>query len=310
VKRFLKALLLTVAVLVLVLAVAGFVVRDRIEIPAGFPGTYADVSGARIRYVQKGTGADLLLVHGSPGSLEDWGPLIDRLAERYRVTAYDRPCNGWSSSTAACSIAENARVAFGLIDALKLDRPAVIGHSYGGAVALRMAVEGDPRVRATVVVSSTAYPADFKPSMLGRLIRIPVLGRGVAWALAPVAGGMVEHGMRRAFQPNQDTIPPGFIELQKQVILQPKVLEAQVEEVALHDAEVGEMVPRYPQIRGPVLLVWGLADKPQTVASMERLASAVPGARTVRLENTGHMVQFARTAELLAAIDGAVTELK
>ena len=77
----------------------GALYRSDVSIPAGFKGQHVAVHGNPIRYYQQGSGPDILLIHGSPGSIEDWDTVIDDLAKDYRVTAYDRPGHGYSGST-------------------------------------------------------------------------------------------------------------------------------------------------------------------------------------------------------------------
>ncbi|HEY1406552.1 MAG TPA: alpha/beta hydrolase, partial [Spirochaetota bacterium] len=218
-KKFVKIVIGIVAVLFAALLIVGALSRDKIEIPAGFAGQYVDVNGVKIRYVQKGNGKDILLIHGTPGSIEDWNPVIDTLAQKFRVTAYDRPANGFSSAEGCdFSVAYNAKTAFALIDTLKLSKPLVVGHSYGAAVAMNMATENDPRVKGFVVESSSAYSYHARKTMLGRLIRLPLVGRGFSVIISSVAGGMIDKGMKMAFHPNEDAIPSGFIDMKKMMI--------------------------------------------------------------------------------------------
>src|SRR5262245_7436735 len=85
-----------VLLVVVGLAALGALQRPDTTLPPGARGRHVTVDGVPIRCVQAGQGRDLLLVHGSPGSIEDWDPVFDRLAQRYRVTAFDRPGHGYS----------------------------------------------------------------------------------------------------------------------------------------------------------------------------------------------------------------------
>lgn len=60
---------------------------------------YINIQGNKIRYSQSGEGRDLLLIHGTPGFLEDWNAIAAELAKDYRVTCYDRMGHGYSEQS-------------------------------------------------------------------------------------------------------------------------------------------------------------------------------------------------------------------
>ena len=126
-------------VLLLVAAVLGATYSPNTTIPAGMPGRHVVVNGVPLRVVQEGQGRDVLLIHGSPGSIEDWDSITGALAASFRVTRYDRPGQGYSGDDGQYSQEHNGEIALGLIRALGLSRVVVVGHSYGGSTALAMA---------------------------------------------------------------------------------------------------------------------------------------------------------------------------
>lgn len=96
-----------------------------------------------IDYLEAGRGAPVLLLHSSASGNRQWRKLIERLAPRYRVIAPNLIGNGattaWHGQSAQ-TIADAAQVVFGLVDGLALDQPLrLVGHSFGGAVALHAA---------------------------------------------------------------------------------------------------------------------------------------------------------------------------
>src|SRR5688572_32838964 len=121
--RALAALLLTLCLLLGSLAAIGFLQTPNTQIPAGFSGEHRTVDGIPVRVVQRGTGRDILLIHGSPGSVEDWTPLLDSsLPSSFRLTAYDRPGHGYIGDAGNYSLDFNAAFASALIRTLKLTR--------------------------------------------------------------------------------------------------------------------------------------------------------------------------------------------
>jgi pimeloyl-ACP methyl ester carboxylesterase len=281
-------------------------------LPRPAPGTppagdrQLEVDGTTIRYRQAGAGGDILLAHGSPGSVEDWEAVWERLAAHYRVTAYDRPGHGYSGSGGRRhSLADNARVAHGLIAALGLRNVVFVGHSYGGATALRLAVDNPPEIAAYVLVGARAY-GKINVDPIYRLVALPWLGIGFARASgALIAPGVIRSGIAQSIAPNGAMLPAGFVEQRVALWSQPKVaVAAALERVGL-ERGLAELAARYHAISKPVFIVVG-DQVAVPLAAAERLARDIPGARQTVLPETGHYVQYARPAELIQVIEAAV----
>ena len=311
-KRILKIVVGSLVALLVGLALLGLAKPDRAGIPAGVSGQMITIDGVNIRYVQKGAGRDLLLIHGTPSSLEEWQPVFDRWVGKYRVTAYDRPGHGFSGPPAGeTGIDYNAHTARRLMEELHLHDVLVVGHSYGGPIALKLAADDDSPATAFLIVASTVYPiAERDPySGLGKLLRLPLLGRGVAVVLEVLGGGMVQKGMEQAFHPDERLIPAGYIKRKREILLQPKVTLTLAQEMKTHPIQVGALAARYPSIKRPVSIVVGSEDQPRVVAGGRRLAREIPGAQLSVLEHAGHMLQFTRPDELTALLDATPTTL-
>jgi pimeloyl-ACP methyl ester carboxylesterase len=308
-KRILKAVVGSLVALLVGLALLGLAKPDHAGVPVGVGGQLVTIDGVNIRYVQKGAGRDLLLIHGTPSSLEEWQPVFDRWASKYRVTAYDRPGHGYSGPPAGeTGIDYNAHMARRLMEELHLHDVLVVGHSYGGPIALKLAADDDSPATAFMIVASTVYPIAAKDPYagLGKLLRLPLLGRGVAVVLEVLGGGMVQKGMEQAFHPDERLIPAGFIKRKQEILLQPKVTLTLAQEMKTHPIQVGALAARYPSIKRPVSIVVGSEDQPRVVEGGQRLAREIPGAHLTVLEHAGHMLQFTRPDELTALLDAAL----
>ena len=257
-KRVLKIVVGSLLVLLLGLVLLGLAKPDHAGIPAGVGGQMVSIDGVNIRYLQKGQGRDLLLIHGTPASLEEWQPVFDRWASKYRVTAYDRPGHGYSGPPLGeTGIDYNAHIARRLMEELHLHDVLVVGHSYGGAVALKLAADDNSPATAFLIVASTVYPVGDKYDHAGlaTLLRLPLLGRGVAVVLQALGGGMVQKGMEEAFHPDERMIPPGYIKRKQEILLQPKVTLTLAQEMKAQPSQLGALVARYPSIKRPVSIV-------------------------------------------------------
>jgi pimeloyl-ACP methyl ester carboxylesterase len=107
-----------------------------------------------LRYVERGVGPPLVLVHGSYGSLNHWSANLDGLAERFRVLALDLPGFGGSYAIPQGSgLDAFADALADFLDAQDLDRAALGGFSFGALACIRLATTAPQRVTATFVVS-------------------------------------------------------------------------------------------------------------------------------------------------------------
>lgn len=128
---------------------------------------FVDVGGVRTRYFVAGHGAPLVLVHGGQFGMDydatHWRPVFGRLAERYRVYAFDKLGQGETDlpqrdeDWTMAAVIEHAR---GFVDAMGLERFHLAGHSRGGLPAARIALDWPERVERLVVFNSNTLAPD------------------------------------------------------------------------------------------------------------------------------------------------------
>jgi pimeloyl-ACP methyl ester carboxylesterase len=125
------------------------------------------LNGVGLNVRQVGNGPDIVLIHGLAANLAFWRPESVRLlAARYRLTIYDQRGHGYSDlPPAGYTIADMAADLGGLLDALGIDRAHLVGHSHGGAVALRHALDHPDRV-ASLTLADARIPS-LQPFMHG-----------------------------------------------------------------------------------------------------------------------------------------------
>jgi pimeloyl-ACP methyl ester carboxylesterase len=127
-------------------------------------------NGLSFHVQQAGDGPDVLLIHGVTGDLSIWF-LCDAmgvLARSFRVTAYDLRGHGYSElAPSGYTSADQAGDAVAIMDALKIDRATLVGHSFGGVIALHAAVLRPDRIDA-VVLSDPSFAALRHLENLGR----------------------------------------------------------------------------------------------------------------------------------------------
>lgn len=283
----------------------GLAYRPKAEIPQGFAGQLVEIDGNPIRVKQAGSGPDLLLIHGCPGSVEDWDPVFDELAKRYRVTAYDRPGHGFSGSNGAeFNLDSNAEVARKLIEKLGLQDVTVLGHSYGSSTGLTLAVRRAPNVKRYVLIGSPGYKP-VEVDALTRLTSIPVFGKGLCVLLSPTLGPkLIRAGARRGFRPNQDLLTDADLARRVRIWGQPKVPYARARELVTVGDDLERNSRAYKDIREPVVLIQGRNDTITRAAW--KLSRDIPRSTLIEFDNVGHYSQFAKPQEVIDIIDRAV----
>ena len=176
-------------------------------------GRVVEVDGHKVHYVMRGSGPDLVLIHGASGSLRDWSfAAIDRLSRDYRVIAFDRPGLGYTPRLDAdgASLREQAALLAAAADRLGAERPIVLGQSYGGAVALAWAVHQPERVSALVLLAAASHPWDTPLPRFYKLTSGPLAPVLVPLLTAWVPDRVVEDAIAEVFEPQAP--PPGYAE--------------------------------------------------------------------------------------------------
>jgi len=239
-----------------------------------------------------GDGPPLVLVHGIGTRGVSWWPVIDDLAARFQVYALDQRGHGASDKPAAgYLLADYAADLAAVIAALALDRPAVIGHSLGGLVALSWASDHPSGSRALVVEDPALRP---RPEILQAFDGWLALA---AMPLSEVAAyyrgehpNWTVNDCRRRAESITATAPAVFAELRA--------------DTARRLIDGGDRIAEMATIDVPTLLIHGDAAAgsmavPEDVA---RFAAEVPGARTVRVPGAPHDIHRERPTEFLAAV--------
>ena len=285
--------------------VSGITYRPELSIPPGRKGQHVTIEGNPLRVQQVGAGPELLLIHGCPGSIEDWDTVVDTLARDFRVTTYDRPGHGYSGWDGVLySYDYQANVALRLIEHLQLKDVVVVGHSYGGTTALAIAMRKPANVKCIVVLDSAAYELMEKPSSLYHVLAVPVIGTGISRLAGPLfVPDKIREGLLAQFP---GTLPPaGFVQLRTEIWNQPKVSTSIARESVNANAESAVMSTRYATIEMPVFIA-AQADHGGRRATAERLAQVIPGAHLTLLSNTGHYLQIQKPSEVVELIHRAV----
>jgi pimeloyl-ACP methyl ester carboxylesterase len=258
-------------------------------------------NGHVLRVVEHGAGAPVVLVHGLPSNLEDWGDLPQRLAALgHHVVAYDRVGYGGSSRGKATgdayTLASSARDLAALLDALALPQAAVVGWSYGGGVVQVLARDAPERVSQIVLLAAVG-PAfgDVPHSALDTVLHSPAALPLLRWvaAIPPLSRAVMKSTLASLFS-DPAAIPPGFVEHARAQLARPGTLEAFVAESVRMDT--ASLTPE--RIAAPTLVLSGSDDRSVPVAVAEDLARRIPGAELMLFEAGSHMLPITHSERL------------
>jgi pimeloyl-ACP methyl ester carboxylesterase len=266
---------------------------------------FVTVDDARLHFVIKGSGRPVVLIHGNPGSCQDWSRLYGPLASRYCGFAFDRPGHGHSErpNHRPITVDVQAQLLHAALKELNVEQPILVGHSWGGALALAYAVEFPDEAAGLVLLAPAAYESDDGVSFLTKLPALPYVGDLINFLFTPLLGAsVVREDVQKAFAP--DPVPKNYLRHVLTEWTRPKKVKWYSVDDALLNESLPKFTPLYSDIRVPVVIVTG--DSDMIVPAQEnshRLYEALPHAELVVLEKTGHQIPFTRPDAVVDAID-------
>lgn len=257
-------------------------------------GAVVDINGAKIRYIDEGEGPPVVLLHGLAGQMRNFTyALVDRLKTDFRVVVLDRPGCGHSTAApgAAPDLSTQAATFAAFIRKLDLERPLIVGHSFGGAIALALALDHPQTVGGLALIAPLSQPAENVPPIFRALATRSRLRRWLlSWTIMTPAGVLSgPTTLAQIFGP--DTPPDDFDTKGGGLLtLLPRSFRtASAEMVALEHA-LPALAVRYASIDCPVGILYGTGDRILDPELHGRtLAHAVRGATFDVIEG-GHML--------------------
>jgi pimeloyl-ACP methyl ester carboxylesterase len=230
----------------------------------------------------------LVLLHGQPGAASDWDAVVERLADDVRPLVLDRP--GYRANPApAGDFLANARAVLTELDAAGADDAVLVGHSYGGGVALSVARLAPQRVAGLVLVASVG------PDCLNgwdRLLAAPVAGTVcalAAWWLTPwFARARLERIERLRNRPLEDDEYINWdVWGQARHAHGPMWRTFLTEQRALVRG-LDDLVSALPSMSAPTLVLADPEDGMVPIATARALARLLPRAQLELIEEGGH----------------------
>src|SRR5918998_4542650 len=267
-----------------------------------------EVDGLPIRYLIAGEGPPLVLLHGAGDNALDWRWVMPDLAATHRVYAPDLPGSPDSARPKVdYSPAFFERFVAAFVDALEIGPATFVGNSFGGLIALRLALSEPARVTALVLVDSAGLGREVNPAFTS--VNVPGLSEAaIPFWRTPVGAYQRAWGRTALlFAHSPGSVPREWLTEQCRLALSPGYLEAHIAVLRALVSPLGQrevLVDRLGLLEMPTLVVWGERDRvfPESHA---REAVGPPWAGLISLHpHCGHMPHVECPDRFLAALDG------
>lgn len=271
-------------------------------------GRFVTVDGVRLHYLERGEGPPVVLLHGNVVTAEDFvlSGVLDRVARRHRVLAFDRPGFGFSdrphgSMWAPAAQADLLQEAFAR---LGVGRAVVVGHSWGTLVALALALDHPDAVGGLVLLSGY-YDWTVRADVpLVALPAIPVVGDVMRYTVSPLFGAavmpLVVKGMF-APRPVPERFANGF---PYGLPVRPGQIRAEAQDGATMVPAAAAIRRRLRELRVPVVIMAGTGDRVVDFESHAvRLHEELPHTDLRLVPGVGHMLHYAVPDQVAEAIE-------
>jgi pimeloyl-ACP methyl ester carboxylesterase len=222
------------------------------------------------------------------------------------VVAFDRPGYGFSErpKDRTWTPQRQADLLVHAFDRLSIERPVLVGHSWGTLVALALGLDHPQRIRGLVLLSGYYYPTPRPDVVLFAMPAIPVIGTIMRYTVSPLLGKLMTPWLlRQMFAPSP--VPDTFrAAVPTALMLRPWQLRASAEEAGLMVPAAATLRRRYGELRVPVRLIAGADDR---VAHASR--HSVPFHRDAPstdlrvMPGLGHMVHYFAQDQVVEAVD-------
>ncbi len=307
--RFVGGSLLIAVILLLSLKVATDQIVHRAEAKYP-PANSVVVEGVRLNYVRQGSGLPVVIIGGRGGKVQDFtlSPLLPLLMAQYQVIALDRPGLGYSERphSGIPDAAAQARLIHGALVELDLNKPILVGQSWGGAIALQYAIDYPGDLSGVVLLGAAPYPRERPPQdVFNRIVRIPVIGNlALQTVYVPIGHYFVAPALLKQsvdyFAPLTE-VPPGYLDPSIDLGLRPSHIKFNAEEEDIINPSLTTLSGQLPNISVPVMIVAGNLDT-YAFEQSENLDQDIPNSNVMIVEGANHFLWFSYPQVVVDAV--------
>jgi pimeloyl-ACP methyl ester carboxylesterase len=264
--------------------------------------TGGELDGLLLHYVEEGHGPATVLIHGLGGFAESWRHNIPELARHGRVIALDLPGFGRSGKPRRPYTA--AFLAWGLdglLSALGVEQVRLVGHSLGGAVAARYALDHPGRVERLALLGAAVPGFDLRPSWIYRTLSLPGVGEILA---RMITRQVCAKGLERCFAHPDPAEIQFFVdhEFDVRASFEGRAAYLSLLRTVKEDFTTGAEAYRAALARlgRRVLIIHGREDRVIPIEHARRVAEGLGGLEPRWLERCGHFPQIEQASAVNA----------
>lgn len=294
------------ALVVLVAALALYSAMTMRAVERQLPpqGSFVEVEGARIHYVERGTAPTVVLIHGLGGSSRNFQPIADELARSHRVIAIDRPGSGYSERPArrSSALTDQAEVIATVLTRLEIESAIIVGHSLGGAVALALALDHPSAVSRLVLLAPATSAFELEAPLDSPMLEHRWMQQALAWTIAvPASRHFADDTLARIFHPQP--VPADFATAGGGLLAQrPAQVISNIQDLLALNKGLIDYRARYAELAVPIDVLHGEEDAILAPELHLGALKDLPGVSIERLPGVGHMVVHARPDRVLDLI--------
>jgi pimeloyl-ACP methyl ester carboxylesterase len=274
-------------------------------------GSFVTVDGLKIHYIERaGQGTPVVLLHGLPGTAEDWNEVTPLLAG-HRTIAIDRPGFGYSSG-GYVKFNRQIEVLDALLWRLDVSLPIVVGHSYGGTLALAYAEQHPGNVRALVLVDAAAggtHVGSFEQAQARavKFLQLPVIHQ-----ISDVTFGQLLDTVSVDMTDGKAFDPQPVATAHRHRVLAINMTNGNLKAYAGEELEANgvfdQVDRRLRSIHVPAFVIQGEQDNLVKPEYGRKIAAALPHAH-LRMVHGGHMAPYTHPYAVAAAVGAAEAAL-
>ena len=267
---------------------------------------------AQIHWYEAGQGRPIIMLHGLAGNLRNFTyALTEKLDRDYRVIAIDRAGCGWSkrSKSESATLQEQARIISEFIEQEQIEKPLIVGHSLGGAIALALALEYKNQIAGLALICPVTQPVDKVPDIFRFLnIPSPFLRFFVAHTFSSFIGLLTrKNTFEIAFSP--EPVSKNFsIRGGGDLALSSKAFIKTSEDLVYALSSAALLVGREQELDVPTKILFGEQDKIIDAKLHGEKFAKLSGAKIKILSGKGHMLPLTQPEECSTFIRNMMNE--
>ncbi|MDC0032321.1 alpha/beta hydrolase [Pelagibacteraceae bacterium] len=258
-------------------------------------GYFKNIDGYNIHYTDIGSGQPVVLLHSQPANERQFDVLKNKLKENYRVISIDRPGMGYSEGPKVNSserLSIQAEIISKLLQEITQEKPIVVGHSYGGALALSLALHEEKYLKKLILVNTASHPWKGDGVWLPfKIITNPLIGKIFTQTFAMIYGkSVIERSADDNFPDNKPT--PGFInKVGAELTLRPATLESYALDAINLKSALSKQFRNYENLSIPITILAGIGDRvtPNKTHSFQ-LHKDIKHSTLIELNNVEHSI--------------------